>query len=138
MAGRVFADTSAWVAYFVYDDQWHGPASICLDQIIRSRKRLLTTSDVFDETVTSIRRVAGYDRGVEAGEILRGSSLAEVAAIDDSLREKAWALFRKYKIPGLSLTDCTSFAAMEKYGIAEAFTFDEDFRKAGFKTLPPK
>jgi len=50
--------------------------------------------------------------------------------------EGAWGFFRKYRDHELSFTDCTSFAAMRKYGIREAFTFDEDFSKAGFEIVP--
>jgi len=34
---------------------------------------------------------------------------------------------------GLSLVDCASFVVMRRYGIEEAFAFDEDFEKEGFR-----
>lgn len=33
----------------------------------------------------------------------------------------------------LSLVDCISFVVMENEGIAHAFVFDRDFKRAGFK-----
>jgi len=137
MPRRVLADSTAWIAYFVHDDQWNPEATRTFDEIQRSGRRLLTTGDVFDETVTMVRKRAGYDRALECGELLRNSALSELVAIDDPLREKAWRLFRKCKFPKLSLTDCTSFAVMEKFGIREAFTFDDDdFGAAGYTVLP--
>lgn len=138
MSGWVFADTSSLVAYFVYDEAKNAVASRTVDDILRSRRRLLTTSDVFDELVTWIRAKADYASALQVGEALRTSTYARMIGVDDSLRERAWQLFRKYKMPKLSLTDCSSFAVMEKFHIKEAFTFDEDFSKAGFSVLPRK
>ena len=137
MSGWVFADTSSLIAYFAFDEA-HLTAFRTLDEILRSRRRLLTTTDVFDEVVTWVRSKAGCAPAVRIGEVLRTSTLTKLVDIDDSLRERAWQLFRKHKIPKLSLTDCTSFAVMEKFYIKEAFTFDEDFSKAGFSILPGK
>src|SRR5437868_2193107 len=110
MSGWVFADSSSLIAYFAYDEQRNSRACRAFDEIIRSRRRLLTTSDVFDEVVTWVRRKGDYDSAVTVGELLRRSELARIIGIDDSLRERAWQLFRKHRIPKLSLTDCTSFA----------------------------
>lgn len=106
----VFLDTSALVAVFFERDQHHKEAKAILGDLRAKRRRLVATTDVFDETVTALRRWAGYERAVTAGEMLRTSALVDIVGLDDDLREAGWRLFRKHRPPGLSLTDCTSFA----------------------------
>jgi len=36
---------------------------------------------------------------------------------------------------GIDLSDALSFAVMEHEGIDEAFTYDDDFEKAGFEIV---
>ena len=138
MGRWILADSSALVGLFLEGDEWHRPAVRVIEDLRRERCRMLSTTAVFDEVVTSIRKWAGYARAVQAGEILRRSALVRVVPVDDEAREEGWKRFVKMKCPGLSLTDCTSFAVMDKYGIPEAFTFDGDFRKAGYATRPAK
>ena len=44
-------------------------------------------------------------------------------------------IFCRYKDKEFSFADCTSFALMEKFGIKNAFAFDEDFEKMGYIVL---
>ena len=136
MSLSVFVDTSALIAVFFEKDQRHEESKVILANLRAARRRLVTTTDVFDETVTALRRWAGDERAVTAGEMLRTSALVDIVGLDDDLREAGWQLFRKHRLPGLSLTDCTSFATMQLLRVRQAFTFDDDFRKAGFSTLP--
>ena len=136
-SGRwVLVDTSALVGIFMRDDDWHGPAVEALEKLQASGRMMLTTNDVFGETLTALRRWAGHAQAVGVGDILRQSELVKLVSIDDTTREAAWKLFRKYDDQVLSFTDCTSFATMHRFQIQEAFTFDDDFRKVGYTVLP--
>ena len=136
MTRRILADTSALIGLFLRNDEWHRPAKKALSQLKADGVRLVSTSDIFDETVTAVRRWAGYSPSIEAGEALRTSAMLTLVPIDEALREAAWKHFRTRNDPHLSLTDCTSFAVMERFGIRQAFTFDDDFRRAGFDVIP--
>jgi predicted nucleic acid-binding protein len=37
---------------------------------------------------------------------------------------------------GVDLSDCLSFSLMRAHGIRRVFTFDSDFKKAGFQVVP--
>ncbi|MBI5369024.1 MAG: type II toxin-antitoxin system VapC family toxin [Planctomycetes bacterium] len=137
MEGRVLVDTSALVGLFVERDEWHGPAVACYERLRDERRRLLTTWDVFQETVTAIRKWAGHPQAVTVGEFLRANAAIQLVPTGEETREAAWRLFRKHRGLVLSFTDCTSFVVMRHFGITEAFTFDDDFRRAGFTVLPP-
>ncbi len=132
----MLVDTSALVGIFMRDDDWHGPAVEAMEKLQAGKKMMLTTSDVFGETLTALRGWAGHAQAVKVGDILRKSGLVKLVSIDDATRETAWKLFKKYDDQLLSFTDCTSFATMDRFQIQEAFTFDDDFRKVGYSVLP--
>ncbi|MBI4565092.1 MAG: type II toxin-antitoxin system VapC family toxin [Planctomycetes bacterium] len=136
MAAWVLADTSALIALFMQGDQWHQSARPVVEDLLRTHRRLLTTSDIFDETVTAIRRWAGHEAAFAAGESLRASALVRMVGIDDEIREAAWRIFRKYRDIPFSFTDCTSIAVMRKFRLTDIFTFDGDFATAGLTCLP--
>jgi len=138
MRPPVLVDTSAIVGLFLEGDEWHVPAREALAGLRADRRSLLGTTDVFDEAVTALRRWAGYGSAVKTGAALRASRLLRLVAVDDEIREQAWKVFKAHPLPGLSYTDCTSAAVMDKFGLTEVFTFDEDFRKLGYKVLPRK
>ena len=69
-------------------------------------------------------------------ELVDKSRLIEVAEIDSDLLQHAWEIFVGYEDKVLSFTDCTSFALMRQRRLLEAFTFDNDFKGAGFLSRP--
>lgn len=132
----VFVDTSALVALYLTADSRHQEAASVLEGLMESKRQLVATTDVFDETVTLLRRWGGYSKAVEAGEALRTSRVLELVNVDDEAREEAWKLFKQHKGPKLSFTDCTSAAVMRRLELEEVFTFDSDFRGFGFTAVP--
>jgi predicted nucleic acid-binding protein len=136
MKRPVLVDTSALVALYLESDSQHREAVNILAGLRDKRRPLLSTWDVFDETVTLLRRWGGYARAVEAGESLRQSKVLELINVNDDDREQAWDLFKKHKEVKLSFTDCTSATIMSRLDLDEIFAFDSDFRGFGFTTLP--
>ena len=55
----VLADTSALVGLSLKGDEWHKPAVQGLEELRRGRRKMLTTTDVFSEVVTSMRKWGG-------------------------------------------------------------------------------
>lgn len=131
----MFVDTSAWVALIVEGDEHHERAKKFLSELEPSRA-LITTDDVFDETITRIRRLAGHRIAVRAGELIRASALAQIVPVTPDDFERAWSVFRKHEDKVLSFTDCTSVAVMERMRIRTVFAFDEDFKKLGLDLRP--
>ena len=132
----VLADSSALIALFRRDDQHHDAAERALTALQEAGRKLILTTDIFSEVVTAVRRRMGYDKAVFVGETLRTTGLLRMVGVDDSVRGLAWTRFKALRIPHLSLTDCTSFETMDRLGIREAFTFDADFKKAGYRIVP--
>ena len=88
---------------------------------------LVTTNYVVDETVTLVKNRLSHKIAVEVGKKLWNEAIATLIRVTSSDEKKAWEIFVKYRDKGFSFTDCTSFAVMERLGIAEAFAFDEHF-----------
>jgi len=138
MAEIVFVDTSAWVGLFVEKDQHHAQAVLALEDLEGDAPDFVTTDYVIAETVARIRRQASHRSAAGVWDRLEGGDAARVVEVDPDHRARARKLFGKYDQLELSLVDCVSFVVMKELGIEEAFTFDDDFRKAGYITIPRK
>lgn len=136
MGMLIFADASALVGKLLESDPYHAGANRAMRDLLRRGHDFLTTDYIFDEVVTRVRSVASHEAAVSAGEELLASEVIRIVEVEREVRDAAWRKFKKFKEHKLSFTDCTSFAMMEKYGIGEAFTFDEDFKRVGFTTVP--
>ena len=137
---KLFIDSSAYIAFFNERDEKHREAEDFIDGIKKGffgPVIFYTTDYVFDEVVTSIVSFTGRkDLALNAGEAILSSKITRVIKVDDEAFEDSWNLFKKFKDKLWSFTDCTSFTMMKRYRLATAFTFDEHYRQAGFKTLP--
>jgi predicted nucleic acid-binding protein len=135
MAKKIFVDTSAFVALYHKNDQFHQAASAYLKSIDQS-VRLNTSNYIVDETITRIRMQDGHKAAVDFGKHLFASSLFAVQYISKDVEREAFVLFEKYRDKALSFTDCTSFVLMKRLGVTTAFTFDDDFAAVGFVVEP--
>ena len=130
---RAFVDTSAWYAFADSRTSSHARIKSLLSS---SKSGLVTSDDVFDETVTLLRSRHGFEPARRIGVALRQGLLARVEPVHHADREEAWALFCRRSDQRLSLTDCTSFMLMRRMGLEIAISLDEDFRSLGVRTLP--
>lgn len=129
----IFIDTSAWIAIYDKKDKYHIKAKSILEKLKKHKKKLITTDYIFDETLTAANSGVGYNFAVKIGEIILNNTVAEIIDLEKEDKKEAWEIFKKYGGMKLSFTDCTSFAFMKDRKIDYAFTFDEDFKKMGFK-----
>ena len=130
---RTFVDTNAWFA--LADGRARGHADVAA-WLGGFRGRIVTSTDVFDETITLIQSRLGHHAAVSVGRRLQDPAEVELVAVTPDDRERAWQLFEARPDKGYSLTDCTSFVLMQRLGIDAAATLDEHFRREGFRTIP--
>lgn len=128
----LFLDTSFIIALEDADDQNHNNAMLYWRKFRKKPCKLVTTSYVFDETVTLLKKRLGFAKAADVGKKLLESSLVEMMHISQEDFIKGWETFLKHKDKGYSFTDCLSFLMMEKMNIKKALTFDEHFRQIGF------
>jgi len=135
LPSKLFVDTSGWCAVFDRRDQNHKRASEFFAALKGKPVRLITSDDIFDESVTLLRARIGHSSAVAFGEsVLRGNVVME--EINESLRKEAWELFVKYKEQAFSFTDCTSFVLMRNLKLQDAFAFAATFGRWALYAIP--
>lgn len=132
----LFLDTSYLIAVENADDQHHKAASAHWLSLLKSPRRLVTSSYVLVEVVTLLNNRRSHSKAVELGNNLLSSRIFNVVHVNEELFYEAWRYFQKHKDKRYSLTDCVSFVLMKQLGIAAALTFDKHFTQAGFSKSP--
>ena len=136
---QIFVDTSAWGALADKADKDHAGALQFRDEIV-GKCKLVTSNYILDELYTLLLMNVGLHPTINYKkklDILIEEHVLEVIWIDHDLAKQGWGVFEQYNSGKLwSFTDCTSYAAMKKSGIAEVFAFDHHFEQMGFILLP--
>jgi predicted nucleic acid-binding protein len=130
-----FADTSFWVALQTSRDNHHREAAALWRQ---DRGPVRTSSLVMGETWTWLRRRAGHDAALRFAESIAASARVSIAAVDETIDERAWQWLRRHDERAYSYVDATSFEIMRRERIAEALAFDGGFTAAGFVESRPR
>ena len=133
MASEFFVDTSAWFPLLVAKHPDHARLASALRELIRSRRRLVTTNLVVAEThALLLRRVGGptalaFVRTVDEAPnvVVRSTRDLETEA------ERNWLV--RYADQDFSFTDAVSFAVMTDRRIRDALSLDHHFEVAGFQ-----
>lgn len=130
----VFIDTSAFFAVLSARDSNHHLAVSIMTRLVKEPSQLFSTNFILAETHALILTRVGRHRAWQFVSDLEESSttIIRVSASDE---QKAKATLKHYNDKSFSLTDCTSFAVMERLKITEAFAFDRNFSQYGLRVL---
>jgi len=134
----LFIDTGYLLALELANDQNHSAAKQYWQSLLDALPPLITTSYVFDETVTFFNSRGYHAKAVEVGHNLLRSPSIQLIQVDETLFQEGWKIFQQHQDKRYSLTDCISFAIMRKLSIDTALAFDKHFRQAGFHLLPDR
>jgi len=118
----LFVDTSAWYAAADRGDRSHARAKAFLS----AGERLVTSDHVLIETWILLRHRLHRTAAERFWEGLRsGAALIETVSPADL--QVGWAVGERFLDRDFSIVDRTSFAVMQRLGIARVATFDDDF-----------
>lgn len=133
MTAPVFLDTVGILAVWDRADQWHEAATRSFGDLLRSNRKVVTSSLVLIECANAAARTPFRTR-VDA---LRRSFLDDGRLIEPSPEEldDAWSAYSRGLAGQAGLVDHVSFVVMRRLGLSQAFTNDVHFRAAGFQTL---
>lgn len=115
-------DTSVWYAAADRGDGSNARAK----EILAGAQALVASDHVLVETWVLLRRRLGRDAADRFWQALRLGAAA-VEPITAADLEVAWAIGEEFADQDFSIVDRTSFAVMQRLGIDQAATFDDDF-----------
>lgn len=133
---KILIDTGAWVSIAMKQDKHHEAAVHLLRNFQQDSIVLITSDYILDEVLTLVRMRSTHENARSIGIAILKSPVVRFERITETVWEKAWKIFQRYKDKMWSFTDCTSFALMDHLRINHAFTFDTDFRQYGKEVLP--
>ena len=131
---KLLVDTSALLALVLRDDRNH-PAAVSFVQA-HPHARFVLSELILAEVATRIRARAGPGKAVAVARGLLASRRYELLFADAELFDEALARMERFADKRLSLTDCSSFALMDRLALESVFAFDADFRNCGYLMLP--
>lgn len=117
-----FVDTSAFYAAADDDDR----SSQRAREILSAQTGLVTSDHVLVETWRLLRDRLGFDAAERFWDGLRLGPAA-IEPVRERDLEAAWQIGRAFEDQAFALVDRTSFAVMERLGVARVATFDDDF-----------
>jgi uncharacterized protein len=118
----IFVDSSVWFAAAVTRDSENARAK----SILQSTWDHVTTDHVLVETWLLLNSRAGGEAANRFWERLLLSNTV-VESVTTADLHAAWAIGAAYPDQNFSIVDRTSFAVMERLGIVQAASFDNDF-----------
>lgn len=131
-----FVDASAWIALASPREEHHARAKAIWRSAGRARRLPVTTNIVVGEAHAFLMSRVGRERADPFLDLMLDSPQLELVWADAGLTLAArdrW--LRKLSDKAISLADAISFETMDRGRIRDAFTFDHDFVRAGFRLL---
>lgn len=132
MTRRVFADTSFYVAFLIDSDEHHDVARqfaadpsvsiVTTEMVLVEVGNYVSRSRMRRHFGPFVRSVQSHDRTTVVGATRR-------------LFHESLTMYTKRSDKEWSMTDCSSFAVMNRLGLGEALTADHHFEQAGFRVL---
>ena len=132
-------DSSALKADYDSKDDNHLAARRLMQQIAARETQItsfVTTDYVLDEAITLTRFAHSHAKAVELAQATTTSGFVRLVYSDSELFSEGIRVFEGHADKEWSFTDCVSFAAMKRYDVKTAFTFDAHFRQMGFDMIP--
>jgi len=128
----VFADTVYFLALLNPTDQLHRKARALN---LQPPGPLLTTGFVLMEVGDGLSRPENRPRFARLLQLLNSQTDVTIVPASAELFREGCSLHAQRPDKEWSLTDCTSFIAMQEHSIETALTSDHHFEQAGFLAL---
>jgi predicted nucleic acid-binding protein len=129
---RIFLDTCFFIALSDEKDKNHKKAKKNFVEHLKKGARFVTGRNILIEYLDGVTKRISKEKAREELDNILNSKLLVV----EPLKEDDWGssivYFRKYSDQQIDMTDCLSFAIMERLELKYVLTFDNDFSIHGF------
>lgn len=130
----IFVDSDAFVAVLRKDDSNHQKAKRLYLQLEKLNVSFATSNYVFAEVITVISQKIGHQKALEFISNMRSpDSLYNFIRVTPEVEEMAIEIFKKQTSKNVSFVDCTNMAIVKHENLDAIFSFDEIYKKNGFK-----
>ena len=134
MIEHIYVETSAFYALLDRADKHHEPARAIWPELLKDDITLVTTNYVASETVSVLQHRIGFDAAkLWCQDVLR---VIDVHWVDETIHQKAHAVWMNLGHRRFSLVDCVSFVTMHQKHIEKVFGFKASYIEQGFELLP--
>lgn len=129
MTGKVFIDSSFWIALRDWREPWHEKARQLTRQLLAERTQLVFTSLVFAEVHAHFTRSSQIRlQVINDAQQNRAMKWEPISPVEES---EALELLRQHIDKQYSFCDAVSFVVMRRRGLQRAASFDKHFRQVG-------
>lgn len=130
----VFVDSDAFVALAIEKDSNHNKALKTLSNLIQLPVFFITSNYVFSETITVISYKAGHNEAMNfINKIRSNDERYTIKWVDQVIELTALNIFSKQTSKNVSFIDCTNMALVKHENLDAIFSFDEIYKKNGYR-----
>jgi predicted nucleic acid-binding protein len=129
---RIFLDTSFLIALSDEKDKNHKKAKTSLKELVGKGTRFIVARNILNEYLDGVTKRISKEKAIEELDNILNSKLLVVEPVTERDWDKAIVFFKKYNDQQIDITDCLSFAIMERMEIKGVLTFDHHFKVHGF------
>lgn len=129
-----YIDTSAWIALLDSRDRYHPAAVAAQKRLLDTQESLVTGWHTLLELSDGLAQHTNQRRASATLTKILKSPTVHIEPSEPHL-DTALELFSSRTDWEVDLSDCISFALMQANKIERAFTYDNNFAKAGFEMV---
>jgi len=127
----MFIDSGIWIDAKLKRDRWHDQSVSVINKFLNKEIKIVYVTDyIVLESVNFLLRKAGFETALGTLNLFMVHERIKIVNVDGGLFERSCEIFAKY--PGLSITDASIVAAMEKIGVKKLYSFDGGFDRIGW------
>lgn len=132
---RIFLDTGFLIALSDERDKNHIRAKTSLMELVSRGARFIVARNILIEYLDGVTKRIGKEKAIEELDNILNSKLLVIEPVIENDWNKAIMYFRKYNDQQIDMTDCISFAIMERLELKTVLTFDNDFKIHGLEVM---
>jgi len=132
----ISVDSDAFIALAREDDANHNKALSCLAYLMKHPVQFVTSNYVVSESITVISIRKSHEAAIEFITTMQSAeNVYVIKRVDETVEKTAIDIFKHQTSKNTSFVDCTNMAFMRALRADAIFSFNQVYRKNGFKLV---